>query len=201
MNIESEFNRQSEVARWINNNLAIPYSINPKNQLALGCFDLAIEHHAAICTLFSAGLYGSMYALLRSEFEAYVRGLWLNHSADEKQIADFMNEKLSLSFGEILEAVEKKIVYTEALLSNLKLKHWKKLCSFTHTGLQALSRRVNQTHTGAVNYDNQELISVLNLAGTFALLSATELAGMSGNHTLIEATLAKAEEYSAPQET
>ena len=41
-------------------------------QLAHTCFDLAIEHHAAICLLYKSGLYGSMLSLLRVEFETWV---------------------------------------------------------------------------------------------------------------------------------
>jgi hypothetical protein len=61
-----EFRQQVELAEWIQQHFSRSYPVDKKGNLALACFDLAIEHHAAICVLHSSGLYGSLYALLQS---------------------------------------------------------------------------------------------------------------------------------------
>lgn len=197
MSVDSELKKQTDIAQWVNDHLTRPFSVDKKSHLALGCFDLAIEHHAAICALCVSGLYGSMYALLRVEFEAYGRGLWLRHVASEAEVRKYgKKDKPSAEFGNLLVLVEKEIGLPNGPLSALKSKQWEIFCSFTHTGYQALIRRITETHTGLVNYRSEEVVSALRLAGTFVLLSANELASMAGDQTLIDATLAKASKYS-----
>ena len=197
MTIDSHLKKQIEIARWINDHLARPFSVDRKRQLALACFDLAIEHHAAICLLCTSELYGSVYALLRVEFEALGRGLWLAHVAKDEDADKYEKDKLDISFGALLNLVESQVGLPKGPLSALKSKHWSIFCSFTHTGYQALVRRVTQTHTGPVNYPAEEVISALNLAGTFALLAAAELSSMAGDHDLVDTMLAKMREYAS----
>mgnify|MGYP001558562114 CR=1 FL=1 len=196
MSIATELNRQVELVKWINDNLSCPYDLPARNkQLAHPCFDLAIEHHAAICLLCESELYGSMYSLLRVEFEAIAKGLWLHHVASSDHIIKYENEDLKIGFGTILNLIENQLGISTSVLSLLKSRQWKIFSSFTHTGYQALVRRFNNTHTGPVNYPDQEIISALRNAGLFAVLSAVELASMTGNQPLIESTMTMAREY------
>jgi hypothetical protein len=197
MAIDSHLKKQAEIARWINDHLARPFSVDRKRQLALACFDLAIEYHAGIHLLCTSELYGPMYALLRVEFEALGRGLWLSHVATDEDADKYEKDKLDIGFGTVLNLVESQVGLPNGPLSTLKSKHWSIFCSFTHTGYQALVRRVTQTHTGPVNYPAEEIISALNLAGTFALLAAAQLSSMAGDHDLVDTTLAKVREYAS----
>jgi len=195
--IEAQLEKQTEIAKWINDHLARPFSVDRKQQLALACFDLAIEHHAGICVLCTSELCGPLYALLRVEFEALGRGLWLSHVASDEDADKYEKDKLDVSFGTLLTLVESQIGWPNGPLSTLKSRHWPIFCSFTHTGYQALVRRVTQTHTGPVNNPAVEVISALNLAGTFALLAAAQLSSMAGDQDLVAATLARAGEYAS----
>ena len=182
-------------ARWIDQHLAREFPVDRRSHVALACFDLAIEHHAAMCVLASASLFGSLYALIRVQFEAYARGLWVLHVASDEQLAAFEGDKLDLPIGELLKLVESAIGATASPLSKLKTSHWSMFCSFTHTGFQALLRRVNEGRTGVENYRPEEVTSALRLAGSFALLAAAALAGISGDAALIDQTLARVREY------
>lgn len=196
MSIDKEFQRQVELAEWIQLHLTCSFNLDKTKRLALACFDLAIEHHAAICILHSSGLYGSLYALLRVEFEAYGRGLWLNHVATENDVTVFeKKDDPGISFGSLLSLVEEKVGLIQGPLSILKSNSWKIFCSFTHTGHQALLRRISEGQTGLGNYGETEVISAIKLAGTFALLSTIELAGLSQNSELVDMALSMAGEY------
>lgn len=197
MTVDAQLERQTRIAKWINDHLARPFAVDRKRHLALACFDLAIEHHAGICVLCTSGLYGPMYALLRVEFEALGRGLWLSHVATEEDADGYEKDKVDVPFGTLLSLVESQVGWSSGPLSTLKSKHWSIFCSFTHTGYQALVRRATQSHTGPVNYAPEEVISALNLAGTFALIAAAQLASMAGDQSLIDATLEKAREYAS----
>ena len=154
MSILAELKRQVELVEWINNNLSCPYNLPSRNQqLAHPCFDLAVEHHAAICLLGKSELFGSMYSLLRVEFEALVKGLWLRHVASSENIIKYENENLNVGFGTILKLIENQLGIPTSVLSQLMCRQWEIFSSFTHTGYQALARRFNNTHTGPVNYN------------------------------------------------
>ena len=47
---------------------------------------VAQDHHCAIVLLLQEGLCASAFALLRLEFEAYLRGAWLAHCASEDAV-------------------------------------------------------------------------------------------------------------------
>ena len=140
-------------------------------------------------------MFGSMYSLLRVEFEALVKGLWLRHVASSENIIKYENEDLNIGFGTILKLIENQLGIPTSVLLQLKSKQWEIFSSFTHTGYQALVRRFNNTHTGPVNYNENEVISVLRHAGLFAVLAAVELASMTGNQKTIESTMAIAMQY------
>ncbi len=196
MTIDEELSRQLVLVKWVNKNLACRYELSTRNQqLAHACHDLAIEHHAAIRLLCEANLYGSMYSLLRVEFEALARGLWLRHAASNEDIVRYENEDPNIKFGNILKQVEGQLGLATSVLSRLKSRQWEIFNSFTHTGYQALVRRVSKTHTGPVNYNDQEVISALRHAGVFAVFSAIELASMTGDQAILELTMAMAQKY------
>lgn len=195
MNIEEEIERQEEIIEWIDSNLSCAYDLPDRPiQLAHLCFDLAIEHHVSICMLCNGKLYGSMYAMLRVEFEAYVKGVWLYRVADDKQIAKYEKDQ-QFEFGALIREIENKLGINEGLLHFLKSNYWRIFNSFTHTGYQSIVRRTNETHTGPVNYDAKEIISALRYTGLIALLSAVELASMSGNELLINTASEKVKKY------
>jgi len=196
MNVKAEYIRQIELVKWINDHLACPFDLSSRNlQLAHPCFDLAIEHHAAICSLCESQLYGPMFALLRVEFEALAKGLWLYHVASTEDFARYEKEDSGIGFGTTLNLIEKKLEVSETVLSVIKKRQWSIFCSFTHTGYQALVRRCNETHTGPVNYRTQEIVSALRHSGLFAVLAAVELSAMTGDNVIIESTLAMARNY------
>ena len=195
MSAKEEYYRQIALSKWINESLCGEFSLNDQTRLAFNCFDLAIEHHAAIFSLYSLELYGSMYALLRVQFESCGKGLWLRHAATEEDIKKFEKEDINIGFGTLISIVERKLGIESGALSKLKVNSWDIFCSFSHTGYQSLVRRSNQTHTGNVNYHDDELASCLQLSGTFAMFAAVELASISENQEMISKALQHAKEY------
>ena len=196
MSVPSELKRQVGLVGWINENLSCQYDLPSRNQqLAHPCFDLAVEHYASICLLGESGLYGSMYSLLRVEFEALAKGLWLRHVASIADILKYEKEDLNIGFGTFLKLIENQLGIPTSILSQLKKRQWEIFSSFTHTGYQALVRRVNDTHTGPVNYNEAETVSALRHAGLFAILAAVELASMTGNQEKIESAMTIARQY------
>ena len=82
-----------DLIQWIDDHTAgLTLPTDERSQLAVGCFDVALEHQAAITLLHSSELYGSMLAMLRVLSEALVRGLWLNGCATDAELAKFKKQ-------------------------------------------------------------------------------------------------------------
>jgi hypothetical protein len=187
MNIQREYQRQIEILKKIEECLICAYEVTEaKTHMAIACFDLVIEHHAAICALCEMELYGSMFALLRVEFEALTKGLWLNHVASAENIVKFKEGDINIGFGTFINLIEGRFGISEGILHSIKKKQYEIFSSFTHTGYQALVRRVNGTHTGAINYKEEDIVSALRHTGLFCLLAAAELSAMTNSQLIIE---------------
>jgi hypothetical protein len=193
-----EQERLVQLVRWIDENTAgLSFPTDDRTMLALGCFDVAIEHQAAIALLTSASIYGSAFALLRVLTESLVRGLWLHACATDTELAKFKRGKLDKTFAALIEEYELKIGTPSGVLSNFKTSAWDALNGFTHTGFHQVSRR----HTpGRVegSYPDQEIAKALDLAGALGLLAAGQLLSMSGQDHLLDGYIDKISEYAKP---
>ncbi len=66
---------------------------NNRTRAAGSCFAIAQEHHHAIVRLVEWKLYAAAFALVRAEFEAYIRGEWLSHCASDSAVESFLRGK------------------------------------------------------------------------------------------------------------
>lgn len=183
-----ELNKQRELFCWLDNREKLPIPSNERSDICLICYDLAIEHHAAILLLFESGLRGSMFALLRIQFEAQVRGQYFQFCASEKQLVRFREkDKIDKELGQMIAETEAKIGDKLTVLSNFKENSYKSMNSFTHTGYQHLARRMEEGgKVGAVNYSDQEVLQVLQASGSLALLAYAGVAILGGDKNFME---------------
>lgn len=147
------------------------------------CFAIAQEHHAAIVRLVAHRMYASSLALIRVEFEAYVRGLWLSRSASEEQATAFILGSEPPKIGLLLEAVEATPGFDEGVLSWVKREQWDAMCAFTHTGGLHVQRWIT---AGAIepNYDAEEIASTLRQAALYGGLAAIGTATLMDDDVL-----------------
>lgn len=93
--------RLLDLINWIGEHTAgLMLPADDRSMLAVGCSDVAIEHQGAISVLFTHGLYGSAFALLRVLTESLVRGMWLLNCATDKPIERFKRGKFDKLFAE-----------------------------------------------------------------------------------------------------
>ena len=180
MSIEAEIERQMRVAKWIDKNLSIPYDLTRECELlSHPCFDSVIENHAAMITLASSKLYGSMFALLRVSFEGTIRGTWLYHCASELDLEQYKNDKLDTHLGDMVKMIESGVNIDTGMLSQIKKDQWRIFSSFIHTGYQSTIRRVGENSTGYDNYEAQEIQKALNYSGLFTIIAAIGLSTLA----------------------
>ena len=190
MTIATELASTREDLLWIDNSLAdvsirsTDGSVLPRRVTgAACCFHQTMEHALAIERLFSdPPHYGSAFALLRSLFESLVRGLWLLHSATNRQAENFVDkDKLKFNLDELIERVERHHpALSGGTLSRIKAGAWDAFCGFAHTGANQIARRIRPGQIVA-NYSEGECIEVILATRFFALLAAFEIAVLSNS--------------------
>ena len=157
----------------------IEFEASDRNRVSGALFDIAHDHAKAIVVLLENKIYASVYALARPLFESFVRAAWVQHCASDDDIAHLIKkDKFKLNFGQMLDAVEKNRQWEETL-TQVKRGVWKSMHSYTHSGLQLISRRFKDEFLEH-NFDELEIIGLLQLVALISFLSFTEIVGMSG---------------------
>jgi hypothetical protein len=165
-----------ELHEWIVGRLdGLDISRDRRVLLAVSCYDVVIEHHIGISTLLRSRINGSAFALVRPLFETFVRGVWLRHCATDEQIDMYVSDKLDSKFWQLLEQIEKVDGFQDGVLSGLKKNAWRAMNSYTHGGIQQAGRRTSGAYIEP-DYSLEEIVEVIKLAGSFALLAFQQVA-------------------------
>lgn len=142
--------------------------------------DLCIEHHAGIVQMVTMKMYGSSYALLRPQFEALVRALWLNLFATDDQLRLFVERDALPKVGVMLSAIEGHPDFESSVLAWLGRDGWNSMCGYTHGGMHQLARRADGANIEP-QYAPNEIVEVIKAAGTFALIALLQIARIAKN--------------------
>lgn len=161
--------------------------IKPANVFTVpgALFDLAIEYQAGIVHLSGAKIYGPAYALVRTQFESFVRGTWLRLCATTDELNRFVaTDKIKQDFKELIFAIEVHPDFSGKVLSGIHTNVWKSMNSYTHAGMLQVTRRLK---SGSIqpNYEPKEVAEVIRAAGFFALLSLNQIAQMADAEELV----------------
>lgn len=149
--------------------------VGRRNRLALSCLDQVIEHHRSVCTLVEQQLYGSAFTLVRPIFEGYVRGVWLTYCASEQEVDLYYLDEDLPRFKTLIEKIETVPGFESGVLDGLRTNSWSAMCSYAHSGAMQASRRYTQ-NTVEPNYKTEEIIEVLKISASFALMSFQQIA-------------------------
>lgn len=171
-----------ELLRLLEHERDIPRTLRARTGSA--CLGLAQEHHHSIVLLTERGLYGSAFTLLRSVFEAYVRGVWLLHCATDQQVDAFANGTKPPKISLLILAVEETLQFQEGNLSGVERAHWSAMCAYTHSGGLHVQRWQTEESVEP-SYQEDEVNEMLLLAELFGAVSAVALLGLIGDETAV----------------
>ena len=180
-----------ELVMWIERSLrdlSIPSS--DRIRVSAACFAAALEHHHAIVILLSEKLNGSAFALVRSEYEAYVRGVWLADCATDDQLNSFLIGRKPPKLDTILCAIEAMPAFASKALSGVKAESWKSMCAYTHTGALQVQRWITSEAIES-RHSPEEIEEVVGFTNAFALLAALGVATLAENESLAAQLLEK----------
>lgn len=153
------------------------------NLLASMLLDVCLEHHTGIVWLIRARVYGSAFALVRSELEAFVRAVWVHTSVPEARAEELVDKDNWPQFDQLIEAVERHADFADKVLSGVRQSAWTAMNGYAHGGMHQISRRF-RGDTIEPNYEPGEVIEVLKATGSIALMALLQIARRSGDQNL-----------------
>jgi len=174
-------------AKWINccNALVDDQNTEASNRsrIAAGLLHLSMEHHGAIHLLTINKHYGSAFALLRPQFESFIRGIWFQHCATDEQLELFIKNEEPPRINSLLKDIENAPGYEEGTLKKAKDEVWSALCGYTHGGYFQVAYRNTETEI-APDYDEEHIIGLLIMASNITLLTVVAFARLVNSEQL-----------------
>ena len=160
---------------------------------------LSFEHWAGVRELMRNELVISSVVILRTQFEALVKSIWLLYSATDNQV-----EKLAENLSPESEQAAKNFPTTNQMMADLektapenayaplkefKDNSWKALNSFAHSGIHPIKRREQGRWT--ISFLEQ----VFRQSNGLATLCGFQAAILRGRQPLQKEIIALTEEY------
>ncbi len=184
----NEAMQQSAV--WLNrcNDLvdSIELKLDDKNRVVASLFHLSLEHHGSIHLLVQQRHNGSAFALLRPQFEAYIRGLWYMKCATEGQLQSFIDDNEPPRVNQLIDEIEQHPGYEEKVLSSIKNKVWSAFCGFTHGGYVQVSWRITDEEITS-NFGEEQLVKLIVTSSALSLQAYVALAALVDSSELVTA--------------
>ena len=166
------------------------YTTDIRTVLVIGLVDQALEHHQAIWLLRERELNGAALAIIRLEYDAMLRALWLHGVATEEQVEQASRDELNWLRIPIRDDIRrvyfgtpedpKRTATLDKLFDSLD-RAWKALCSYTHSGALQLRHRftLNQVKP---DYSPRDIALGLHSATICLLFSLPPLLATMGAH-------------------
>ena len=97
MSIEKFIIKFEETIQWQDQKIhGVEIPNKERDRVVAGLIDLALEHEKSISVLVHRKLYGSVFALLRPLFEAYIRAVWIRYCASDDELEKFKENRLKI---------------------------------------------------------------------------------------------------------
>jgi hypothetical protein len=177
---EDELDRADLLADRISEGLASRSVGKRWRDHVAGAFQyISLRHHRAFAALLRGEHFASAMALVRPQFEAHLRGLWLLEAASEAQLDRFSETGWLPSTQAMVDQVKGHSLALRALKEHI----WPAICDYTHTGQRTMLRSMKQGEIG-FSYGRDELLAALGASNALAMLAADVVAFMTGDYEL-----------------
>lgn len=158
----------SDIDSIFTSDLEVPNA--EKEKFVVGCFNTTISHHKAITLLLSHGMDISALSLMRSLYEACIRGYWLLCCANDKEISKFGEGKFYMEDAtQRLEVALEEQNSANSLYTFIKT-HRDEYNDFTHCG-----RKLSEFTLDIDNITDEEIARHFNNANAITSFAITGL--------------------------
>ncbi|MFZ5580853.1 MAG: DUF6988 family protein [Pseudomonadota bacterium] len=177
MTLDEELRRSAEWLSFVNSVVSeFQTTTTLRRRVALGFLHLGLEHYSAILTLFKTNHPGSALALVRPQFEAFIRGTWYWHRASEEQIRAFISDgKLPPKIGVLLDDLDNFHGYAPSNLKDVKKNAWEIMNDYTHGGAFQITSR-NSLENIECSYPEKQRAGAMQTSTIISLLQSLVLA-------------------------
>ncbi|WP_136800030.1 DUF6988 family protein [Desulfosediminicola ganghwensis] len=190
----NKIEQSEKLIQWTDEKInGLEFKADGRKEIVAASLDVAMEHQKAIITLIAREFYGSAFSLIRVLFETYIRSLWLNYCASDKELEKFKKNKLDKQFQELINDIEQIKGYSGGTLSKAKKAGWKAMNSFTHSGFTQIERRYSQDSISP-NYDQVEIDEAIDFSNATGLLCCLEISFLTDNEKISQELLEKIKE-------
>ncbi|WP_235643584.1 DUF6988 family protein [Stenotrophomonas maltophilia] len=180
--IEDLLNRSALLRQAILSTVDYPLADDSPRLLAsMDAALLSLEHADALRTLLQAGMASSAMALMRCQYEAFTRSVWILHCAADGQVellclppeAGTSEQKLPM-LSKMLEVFAKVAELDNLLphLIELKAHAWASLNSFVHAGVHAMGRSRD-------GFPMPLAINVIRMSNNLSMMAGQHLATLT----------------------
>lgn len=164
---------------------------SPRGEAAFGMCFVALEHGTALRALMALGLPTSAVSLMRLQFEALTRAMWLLYAASGHAIAKLLapltaeseqKAKNLPSASDMIEQIGKRVgqgvpAVAHQMLVQFKDVSWHAMNSFVHGGIHPLRR-------SAEGFPVHLALQVLRNANALATMTGMALAALTGDEAI-----------------
>lgn len=161
-----------------------PFDNSPRLVVSGNLCQMAIEHSAAFRNLAENRMFASSFVVLRAQFEATVRAVWALYAATDAHI-----ERIAARLSPDTEQSAKNLPQVQEMLgalgraenarvpfgalSEFKECAWHALNSYTHGGIQPLSRMAD-------GYPIELIIANVKVSNGLAMIAAMQFCVLTG---------------------
>lgn len=176
-------NRSESLAALLHSHQAQEGPASDRHKLACTHFLIALDHHIAVVVLLRVGLRSPALALMRSIWEAYLRGLWAICCATDERVSEFLAgekpPKLEKVYQDLRKDFSTKSADRLSYIESLHALHGK-LDQYAHGGPIQVKNwmpglALEASHTEA------EMIGWLDFVDQVAMYSAFDLDLIAGS--------------------
>lgn len=166
---------------------------SPRGEVALGMCVVAMEHATALRALMALGLPTSAVSLMRLQFEALTRAMWLIFAASDAAI-EKLSAPLTLeteqaaknlpSAKEMIDQIGKRVglgvpAAAHGMLTQFKDVSWNAMNSFVHGGIHPLRR-------SADGFPVHLALQVLRNSNGLSTMTGMTMAVLTGDESIVK---------------
>lgn len=191
-NLSDQLDQAADLANWIDEQFAdVSFTADGERWLAFGCLRVAMAHFGSIVTLLRHQMATSAAVLLRSQIDAYVRGMWLGYAASLQEIDSFCEGNSPPGTGKLIGILETNGVLDSNSLSHTFSHSYGALSDYSHTGIR-LVRKQYQENSLTCSFSTQEKLEILNRGEYWSMAAGISLAEMGEQPELAQRMLRRA---------
>lgn len=185
-NVQAGLAKIRGVFEWIDSKLPdLEIKGDYRHRIPAQLYDLALEHATSILQLIETCRYASAFALVRCEFECFVRGAWIHYRATDNEIEQFVEkDKIKPNMKQLIKALEQHPPFEDKLLSNIREKAWTPMNGYTHGGIHQVSRRLVGDFIEPA-FEDEALLEAIQFVGVMGLITFSEIAAMAEREDIV----------------